>query len=73
MSENLSLLSAKKGWNSALFESIGNTASLEPSMQQEQLQDIAAQYLFGSANTRGTLSFYDSFQPRSYKKENFYL
>ena len=71
MSENLSLLSAKEGWSSALFESIRNTASLEPSVQQKKLQEIAARYLLGSANTRGTLSFYDHFNPDHKKKKIF--
>ncbi len=52
-----------------MFEALSSGDNTEP--QSERLKGIAEDYLMGSANTLGTLSFYDHFNPSHAKKKVF--
>ncbi|MGI9550489.1 MAG: NADH-ubiquinone oxidoreductase-F iron-sulfur binding region domain-containing protein [Aurantibacter sp.] len=71
MSDNLSLLASKKGWIPELFESISNIAENTSKDRDDQLRSIAEKFLMGPANTLGTLSFYDHFNPDHLNKKIF--
>ena len=59
MSENLSLLSARKGLKNNLFEELVKKAKPEGTPQPEDLRKLAKEYLMGDANLYGATSFYD--------------
>lgn len=66
MSNNLSFLSGKKGLDNSLFERLSNATA---NGNSSELQEIAHDYLIGTANVLGTLSFYDFTRPGSKKKK----
>lgn len=65
MSENLSKLSGRKGLDNNLFEQLVQSSKVEGTPTDENLRELAWEYLMGNAVTYGAASFYDFL-----KKEN---
>ena len=59
MSKNLSELSLRKGIFGSLFEKMGDSAVETGTPSVEALQQLADEFLIGTANTYGAVSFYD--------------
>ncbi len=59
MSKNLSELSLRKGIFGSLFEKMGESATETGTPSAEDLQNLADEFLIGTANTYGAVSFYD--------------
>ena len=59
MSENLGYLAGRKGIDQTLFEKLGQAAEVSGSPDQEALETLRKEYLFGKANVLGAVSFYD--------------
>lgn len=59
MSKNVSHLSGRKGLGENLFEELGIRLSQKGELKQEEIKQIAEEYLLGTANIYGTTSFYD--------------
>lgn len=59
MSENLSALSGRKGLEKNLFEQLVKEAKVSGTPDNENLRNLAHDYLMGEAITYGTASFYD--------------
>lgn len=59
MSKNLSELSFRKGIFGSLFEKMGQSAAESGTPSKEDLQNLADEFLIGTANTYGAVSFYD--------------
>lgn len=59
MSSNISELSGRKGLNDNLFEQLGLAAKESGTPSVAQLEQLAADFLIGKANTVGSASFYD--------------
>ena len=66
MSQNISFLSGRRGLDNSLFEKLSKAAHEGSS---SELQEIARDYLLGTSNALGTLSFYDFIKPGSSEKE----
>ena len=71
MSKNLSELSGRKGIVDNLFEKLGDAAKLEGTPSQENLDELAKEFLIGKANTFGTASFYDFMKPENKGKKAY--
>ena len=69
MSENLSILSGKKGLDKNLFEELGKAAQKEGTPSVKDLERLADEFLFGKGNTFGTASFYDFMKPENKGKK----
>jgi NADH-quinone oxidoreductase subunit F len=69
MSDNLSELSGRKGIVDNLFEKMGNAAVATGTPSQEDLDRLAEEFLFGKANTYGTVTFYDFMKPENQGKK----
>jgi len=65
MSKNLGYLSGRKGLNYNLFEELGISAKATGTPDPDKMEKLKNEFLFGSANIYGTVSFYDFL-----KKEN---
>jgi len=59
MSKNLSDLSLRKGIFGSLFEKMGESAEETGTPSAADLQNLADEFLIGTANTYGAVSFYD--------------
>lgn len=59
MSKNLSDLSLRKGIFGSLFEKMGESAADTGTPSPADLQSLADEFLIGTANTYGAVSFYD--------------
>lgn len=59
MSKNLSELSLRKGIFGSLFEKMGESAAETGTPSKEDLKRLADEFLIGTANTYGAVSFYD--------------
>jgi len=59
MSENLSALSGRKGLGNNLFEQLVQKSKVGGTPANEDLKNLAHNYLMGDAITYGTASFYD--------------
>lgn len=59
MSKNLSYLSGRKGLDFNLFEELGIAAQSTGTPDPETMEQLKNDFLFGSANVYGTVSFYD--------------
>lgn len=59
MSKNLSELSLRKGIFGSLFEKMGESAQETGTLSAADLQNLADEFLIGTANTYGAVSFYD--------------
>lgn len=71
MSKNLSELSGRKGWNTNLFEEIGRAAKGEGTPSREKIAALADEFVMGTANVYGTVSFYDFLRPENKGKRIF--
>lgn len=59
MSKNLSELSLRKGIFGSLFEKMGQSAEETGTPSKKDLENLADEFLIGTANTYGAVSFYD--------------
>ncbi len=69
MSENLSLLSGRKGLKNNLFDKLVTGAKSEGSPDSDELKELAREYLMGEANIYGAASFYDFLKPENKGKK----
>jgi NADH:ubiquinone oxidoreductase subunit F (NADH-binding)/NADH:ubiquinone oxidoreductase subunit E len=69
MSKNLSELSLRKGIFGSLFEKMGQSAEETGTPSKEDLQNLADEFLIGTANTYGAVSFYDFMKEENKGKE----
>ena len=65
MSKNLSKLSGRKGIEDNLFDKLGKLSVNEGAPSKKELQQLADEFLVGSANTYGTSTFYDFMKPEN--------
>ncbi len=71
MSKNLSDLSFRQGILGGLFEKMGDSAVAEGTPSNEDLDQLANEFLIGNANTYGTASFYDFMKPENKGKKAY--
>ena len=69
MSKNLSELLSRKGIQDSLFDKLGNLAEKEGTVNSEDLDKLAEEFLVGTANALGTISFYDFLKPENKGKK----
>jgi len=69
MSKNLSSLSGRKGLSDNLFEKMGQLANDTGTLSKDELQNLADEFLFGTANTFGSTTFYDFLKPENQGKK----
>ncbi|MCB0477706.1 MAG: NAD(P)H-dependent oxidoreductase subunit E [Crocinitomicaceae bacterium] len=70
MSDNLSELSGRKGVEDNLFDRMGKLAIQNGGTpNQEELDELAKEFLIGKANTFGTATFYDFLRPENKGKK----
>ncbi|MBX7108190.1 MAG: NAD(P)H-dependent oxidoreductase subunit E [Chitinophagales bacterium] len=69
MSKNLSELSGRKGWNKNLFEEIGLAAKGKGTPSAEAIATLAEEFVMGTANVYGAVSFYDFLRPENSNKK----
>lgn len=69
MSDNLSELLGRKGVHENLFSKLGELAQPEGAPNEEAMEQLAKEFLVGSANTFGTASFYDFLKPENKGKK----
>jgi len=63
MSKNLSELSGRKGLRENLFEELGIAATETGAVSAEKSEQLAKEFLFGTANVYGAATFYDFLRP----------
>lgn len=71
MSENLSELLGRKGVDRSLFDKMGRLAKPEGRVPEDELAQLADDFLIGKANVFGTASFYDFLKPENQGKEAY--
>jgi len=71
MSKNLSELSGRKGLKDNLFEKLGKVANDTGTVDKDEAQRLAEEYLFGDANVYGAATFYDFTKPENKGKKVF--
>ncbi|MBK9152191.1 MAG: formate dehydrogenase [Saprospiraceae bacterium] len=71
MSKNLSYLSGRKGLDFNLFEELGIAAKATGTPDPVEMERLRNEFLFGSANVYGTVSFYDFLKKENEGKELF--
>jgi NADH-quinone oxidoreductase subunit F len=59
MSSNLSNLAGRKGINETLFEELGIAARETGTPSVQEIEKLAEEFVFGTANVYGSASFYD--------------
>ncbi len=69
MSKNLSKLSGRKGLENNLFDKLGEIAKSSGTIDNENMRNVANEYLVGTANIYGTSTFYDFLKPENKGKE----
>ena len=69
MSDNLSELLGRKGLDDNLFSKMGTLAQASGTPSNEELDDLAKEFLVGKANTFGTATFYDFLKPENKGKK----
>jgi NADH:ubiquinone oxidoreductase subunit F (NADH-binding)/NADH:ubiquinone oxidoreductase subunit E len=69
MSDNLSELLGRKGFQDNLFNTLGELAKPEGTPSEEAMEALAKEFLIGKANTFGTASFYDFLKPENKGKK----
>jgi NADH-quinone oxidoreductase subunit F len=72
MSKNLSHLAGRKGLNYNLFEELGIAATESGTPDPAKMEQLRHEFLFGSANVYGAVSFYD-FLKEENKGKKIYL
>ncbi|WP_443633451.1 NADH-ubiquinone oxidoreductase-F iron-sulfur binding region domain-containing protein [Candidatus Marifrigoribacter sp. Uisw_064] len=71
MSDNLSELLGRKGIEENLFDKMGTLAKPSGTPSDEELKDLAKEFLVGTANAFGTASFYDFLRPENKGKKAY--
>lgn len=71
MSKNLGFLSHRKGLTNNLFEELGKAANSTGTPDKDTVQKLKDEFLFGSANLYGTISFYDFLKSSNEGKKVF--
>lgn len=71
MSKNLSYLSGRKGLEFNLFEELGIAAKATGTPDPAEMERLRNEFLYGSANVYGTVSFYDFLKKENEGKELF--
>ena len=69
MSENLSLLSGRKGLKENLFEQLVEKGKRSGTPENGEMRELAREYLMGEANVYGAASFYDFLKPQNQGKK----
>lgn len=69
MSKNLSHLSGRKGLEFNLFEQLGIISESAGTPSIEELENLKDDFLFGTANLYGTVTFYDFLKPENKGKK----
>ncbi|MEL6809910.1 MAG: NADH-ubiquinone oxidoreductase-F iron-sulfur binding region domain-containing protein [Bacteroidota bacterium] len=69
MSDNLSELLGRKGVSESLFDKMGKLAQPTGAPNDEEMAQLAEEFLIGKANTFGTASFYDFLKPENKGKK----
>src|ERR1035437_8482501 len=69
MSKNLSELSGRKGLRENLFEELGIAATETGNVSKDKSEQLAKEFLFGTANVYGTATFYDFLRPENKGKK----
>lgn len=69
MSKNLSELSGRKGLRENLFEELGIAASPAGTVTPDKVEELANDFLFGTANVYGSVTFYDFLRPENQGKK----
>lgn len=69
MSKNLSNLSGRKGLEDNLFDRLGNLVQERGQASVEELEQLADEFLVGTANLYGTATFYDFLKPANQGKK----
>ncbi|HIP35841.1 MAG TPA: formate dehydrogenase [Crocinitomix sp.] len=69
MSKNLSELSFRKGIKNNLFEALGDASTKNGTPTKKELEQLADDFLIGTATTYGTVSFYDFMKPENKGKK----
>jgi NADH-quinone oxidoreductase subunit F len=71
MSNNLSELSGRKGLKTSLFEALGIAAEKTGTPSKDRIEELAAEFLMGTANVFGAASFYDFLKEENTGKKVF--
>lgn len=69
MSKNLSELSGRKALDKNLFEELGKAAKQSGTPTEEKMEELANEFIMGTANIYGTTSFYDFLRPENQGKK----
>jgi NADH-quinone oxidoreductase subunit F len=69
MSKNLSELSGRKGLRENLFEELGVVATPTGAVSRKDIEQLADEFLMGTANIYGTATFYDFLRPENQGKK----
>ena len=69
MSKNLGELSGRKGLRENLFEELGIAATETGTVSKEKTKQLAEDFLMGTANVYGTVTFYDFLRPENQGKK----
>ena len=69
MSDNLSELLGRKGVEESLFNKMGELAQDTGTPSNEALEELAKEFLIGTANAYGTATFYDFMKPENKGKK----
>lgn len=69
MSKNLSELSGRKGLRENLFEELGIAATQTGTVSKDKAEELANNFLFGTANVYGSVTFYDFLRPENQGKK----
>ncbi len=69
MSRNISELSGRKGLTDNLFSRIGELSLAEGAPDKDQLEQLAQEFLVGTATAYGTSTFYDFTKPENRGKK----
>ena len=69
MSKNISHLSGRKGIENNLFDRLGKLAEGDKPHSMERMQELADEFLIGTANVYGTTTFYDFLKPDNQGKK----
>ena len=69
MSDNLSELLGRKGVEGSLFNKMGELSQDTGTPSKEALEELANEFLIGTANAFGTASFYDFMKPENKGKK----
>lgn len=69
MSDNLSELLGRKGVTESLFSKLGELAKPTGAPSEEDMAQLAKEFLIGNANAFGTASFYDFLKPENKGKK----